>query len=170
MQLKIFVLSALWLASYVAAENPDTPNVIAANWTFVSTKVNDLSLCCQPTGNLSIIGNPNYTITLTSTNWTGGYCDSNRNSSFQDVINIDWTYSFDQMQVSYDNGHFLPVVTDNNGTNILFDLIFTGDPTQLSLVYNIQYQEECYSLFAKSGSIMTIFAVVLIGFANLIIA
>lgn len=167
MHLKIFLLCALFLIHASADDSPDTTNIVIANWTFVSTQATAQSPCCQPTGNLSIIGNPNYTITLTSTNWTGAECND-RNSSFQDVIDLNWTYSFTQLQGFYDQGNFIPVVYDNNDTELAFDMSF-GPPTTITWYYNVQQRGQCVSSFQKSGWIVRVFMTTLVGFVALIL-
>lgn len=168
MQAKLFFLAALFVASFANTDSASTPNILISNWTLTSTVATPLSPCCQPTGNVVITGNPDNTATLTSTNWTGAECN-NRNSSFQEIIEVDWSDSFQQLESTYHGSGILPLVYDTNDTNITINMYFLSSGTTLSLVYDNNV-DECYTLFAKSGSTMRVLAGVLIAYISLVIA
>lgn len=174
MKTQILLLVTLFLtfssASYT--DNSDTPDILIGNWILSSTTATSSSLCCQPTGDLTITSNENNTVTLISTSWSGSSCGT-RNSSFQEVINVTGSYSFNQIKAHYNQfGSSLPIVNDASGDQISIDVLFSSQVgTSMSLTYNYYFSPDlCYTYFNKSAQVMSMFIVVLIACLNLVIA
>lgn len=168
MQTWILFVAALLVTSSYAVNNytADTPNILIGNWTVSLYDATSSSPCCQPTGDLTIINNGDDSVTLTSANWTGITCGT-RNSSFQELIYVDGSDSFNQLQNTYGE---LPLVHNGEGIQITIEISFSSEVgTTMSLVYN-DYISKCYTYFYKSAEVMSVFGVILIGCLNLIIA
>ena len=162
MHIKIFLLATLFIASYASdySDTSDTPNILIGNWNVFDNKATDLSPCCQPSGDVTIVNNYNGTVTLTSTSWTGYDCNA-RTSSYQDLITVSGNYSYAQLQTNYGTGSLaLPQVFDASDNEITIDMSFS--PTGMSLVYNLEEVDECYTYYIKSAEVTSVFAVVLI--------
>lgn len=171
MQIQVIILVSSLLAFSYATDNSDTPDILIGSWILSGNNTTSKAPCCQPTGDVMITNNGNGTVTLTSASWNGASCGA-RDSSFQDVISVNGSFSYNQIENQYDPNlpNPLPEVTDGTYTITLEINFSPAIGTTMSLSYNSYDTNACYTFFTKSAQIMSVFAAILIACFYFVIA
>lgn len=173
MNIQVFFLAIFALNCYAATVyTANTSNILPGTWNFISTYSNSSSPCCQPTGTIIISSLPNSTagIILTAGAWVGSDCGT-RNSSYQDVIDVNSTYSYNQMVANYGDG-VVATVYEADGNEVTFSMVFNNGSGHavLGLIYNVAQPSVCYSGFVKSAGLISLTAAGVIALIGLIMA